>query len=118
MLASLNRTFAFGPEDEQLSQLMKAVLIEGALVQGGRLLAGSLIKLIPGIGTAAGAAINASVAGLLTLCFGEAYMALLAELARRRAKGEPADIEELAAVFSELFKAFVKSKGRDVPRPE
>jgi uncharacterized protein (DUF697 family) len=118
MLAKLNAIFAFGPEDAQLKQLTKAVLIDLVAATGGKALAGSIIKMFPGIGSVAGGAINASVAGLVTLCLGEVYMKLLAELAQRRAKGEPVDIEGLAEMFKPLFKEFMKSRGSTVPRPK
>jgi uncharacterized protein (DUF697 family) len=40
----------------------------------GKTLVANLLKLIPGIGTAAGGAISGTIAGLVTLALGKAYI--------------------------------------------
>jgi len=114
MLAKLNSIFSFASDDDQVTRLMKAVLIDGAAVMAGKAAAGQLTKLIPGVGSAA----NAVVAGVLTLVLGESYMQALKELAIRKAQGKDVDIAEIVAIFNLFLKQLIASRGRTVPKPD
>jgi uncharacterized protein (DUF697 family) len=92
-----------------ISTAFLGILVSGAITGSagtflGRAAVGALLKLIPGIGSAAGGAISAGVASTLTLAFGEAYIAALYALT----KDDPDRIpkaEEIRDEFMRQLKA-------------
>lgn len=62
--------------DAKLSDTIRNIIGSKAVSMLGKTVAGNLIKLIPGFGTAAGAAINATVASTITYALGYALVQL------------------------------------------
>lgn len=98
MLAGI--TSAFGLE---LSVAFLATLVASAIggtgsTFVGRTIAANLLKLVPGAGTAAGAAISATTAAMLTTALGETYLATLATLFAQSG-GEPPAPDVVAREF-------------------
>ena len=62
--------------DNSITKISQSVIKGRVVSMLGKMLAGNLLKLIPGIGSVAGAAINAGVAGAITLAMGRALGAL------------------------------------------
>ena len=95
-----------------LSHFSTAVssIIGSLLTSGGKALVGTLIKLIPGVGTALGGLISGSVGAIITAAFGEATSKVAYETTKAKLKGE--DIQGLMNNFgtqvTELAKDYFK----------
>ncbi|MGL5384001.1 MAG: GTPase [Culicoidibacterales bacterium] len=88
-------------------------LVQNTLIsQFGKLLAASAIKLIPGIGTVTGAAINSTVAGTLTTGMGLATAKLCHIYAIRTKNGEHLDFEEIFSAQNLLDNVELFSKDK------
>lgn len=76
MLLKLTEIYGINLKKHALRSLAFTVLgISGTTVLG-KTISGSLLKLIPGVGTAAGAAVNGTTAAVLTGALGRAYSEL------------------------------------------
>jgi uncharacterized protein (DUF697 family)/predicted GTPase len=77
MIAGITATFGLSLTQGLLTSLVASTVGGAAATVGGRVLAGNLLKLIPGLGSVAGGALNAAAAAAVTTTFGEAYIAAL-----------------------------------------
>ncbi len=101
MVARINTIFAISTEDHDAAKLFSALLTAGAVQYTGKAVASALIKFIPGLGSVVGA----SVAGTLTLAFGEAYIQTLSRFSRKRLLGEEIDVDDLLQFFMDTIKS-------------
>jgi uncharacterized protein (DUF697 family)/predicted GTPase len=104
MVAKITTNYGLSMSDGFLPSLMSIIAGSTAATLSGRAIVGSLLKLIPGVGSVAGGAVSATVAASLTVAFGEAYIALLEGLFVKN-DGKPPSSEE---VMAELRKHFNK----------
>lgn len=74
MMAAINSVFGFDIKRDTLVSLVTAAIGVGGATAIGKTVVSNLLKLIPGVGTAAGGAISAGTAGVLTLAMGKAYI--------------------------------------------
>jgi uncharacterized protein (DUF697 family)/predicted GTPase len=77
MLASISAVWGLPLSTAFLGTLVSGAISSSAGTIAGRVAVGALLKLIPGVGSVVGGAINAGVASALTVAFGEAYIAAL-----------------------------------------
>jgi len=80
MLAGISASFGLNLDKVFLGTLVSGTFTSVAGSMGGRALVGGLLKMFPGVGSAAGAAVSATVAASITTLFGEAYIATLYKL--------------------------------------
>lgn len=82
-----------------------------AVAVAGRSIAGNLLKLIPGIGTAAGATINATVASTITGALGYAINDICARVRRDELNGTVKDIASYfdADIIKTLIDSYIKA---------
>jgi uncharacterized protein (DUF697 family)/energy-coupling factor transporter ATP-binding protein EcfA2 len=80
MLAGISLAFGLDANKAFLGSLVSGTFTAVAGSFGGRAAVGALLKFFPGLGSAAGAAISATVAATITTSFGEAYVATLYSL--------------------------------------
>lgn len=78
---------------ENLASVSTAVIGNIVISNFGKALAGGLLKLIPGIGTWVGGAINAAVASLITMALGWAISEICYDCCKKMAKGENVDLD-------------------------
>jgi uncharacterized protein (DUF697 family)/GTPase SAR1 family protein len=102
MLARISTIFDL----KQSAGFLQTVLSMAAGVAGttfaGRTLVSSLFKLVPGIGSMAGALVRGTTAATLTTALGEAYIAAL-RISLERSGGTALSSEAVARVFREQF---------------
>lgn len=110
MLASVSMAFGLNIDKAFLGVLISGTLTSVSGSVGGRAAAGSLMKLIPGVGSIVGGAISATVASTITVIFGEAYIATLAALLKRNPDKQPT-AEEITEAFKDRLK---KTKADDI----
>lgn len=74
MMLAINGVFGIDIERDALTSLATAAIGVGGATVVGKTVVSNLLKFIPGIGSAAGGAISASTAGVITLALGKAYI--------------------------------------------
>ena len=104
MLASISAVWGLPTTTAYLGTLVSGAITGAGGTLVGRAAAAELLKLIPGVGTVVGGAINAGVAITLTTAFGEAYIATLYGMT----KDDP-DLIPGAAEVSEEFMRQLKA---------
>lgn len=102
MLAGISATFGLSVDKSFLSTLIGSVIAGAGGTLAGRSIAASILKLIPGAGSAVGGTIAAATAAALTTIFGEAYIAVLNMLFIQN-QGEPPTSEEVAKAFKTKY---------------
>lgn len=102
MLAGISATFGLSVDKSFLSTLIGSVIAGAGGTLAGRSIAASILKLIPGAGSAVGGTIAAATAAALTTVFGEAYIAVLNMLFIQN-QGEPPTSEEVAKAFKTKY---------------
>ncbi len=102
MLARITAVFGVPLSKGFLLSLLGSVVTGTGATLLGRTVVSGLLKMVPGAGTAAGAAISAITASAVTTAFGEAYIATLATLFDT-SRGEPPSDEEIIARFKQEF---------------
>ncbi len=108
MLAGITAVFGIEMSNERAVNLIRGLVGQGGIAAVGRQIAGSLLKVIPGVNF-----INAAVASALTAALGEAYIQLSSEMLRREAAGKPMpEMEMLPFLLDAYTKAFKKPGGR------
>ena len=107
MLASISAVWGLPVSTTFLGTLVSGAITGSAGTLVGRAAAGALLKLIPGIGSAAGGAISAGVASTLTIAFGEAYITALYVLTKDNPNRIPT-AEEIRDEFMRQLKSLKK----------
>ncbi len=74
MMTAINGVFQFRVDKDALKSLAVAVIGVGGATVIGKTVAANLLKLIPGAGSVAGAAVSGGTAGVITLALGKAYI--------------------------------------------
>lgn len=105
MIARITSVWGLDLAKSTLANVIAAATVMFGATYVGREAVGILLKLIPGIGTAAAGAMNAGVASSLTLAVGHAWTLVMEELS----KEDPETIKampnsEIQALFKQSFK--------------
>lgn len=74
LMASICAIYGIDVSKDGLKMLATAAIGAGGAAMVGKTLATNLLKLVPGAGTAAGGAISATTAGVVTLAMGKAFI--------------------------------------------
>lgn len=108
MIARLTRLW----EIKGAKAALQSAVVGQALSIAGRSLAGNALKLIPGVGSTGGAAINATVASTLTGAVGYAINEICARIYSDTLNGTVREIASYfdAGVVSELVKGYLSAK--------
>lgn len=91
---------------ENFASISKALIGNVVISNLGKAFAGGLLKLIPGVGTIIGGAINAGVASLITSALGFAVSEICYDSCKKIAKGEDVDISSM--FDAEMIQAYVQ----------
>lgn len=98
MLAGISATFGLAVDEAFFGTLVSSMAGTVGATIAGRAIVGSLIKLLPGVGTIAGGAISAATAATITTTLGETYTRVLARLLES-SHGEPPEAALIATTF-------------------
>ncbi len=96
MLAKVGITFGMETSTAALTTLVTSALGSSAATLAGRTLVTGLLKMIPGVGSAAGGAIAAATAITLTKTLGAVYISILTSFIEKN-PGKALDIELIAS---------------------
>lgn len=111
MMAAIAAQYALPVSPAVVLRLVTtATLASGAASIGGRIIA-NFLKFIPGVGSAAGGTINATVAATLTAAMGKAWMAVCEHL-NSMSPGEIEELLDTADRIQSIFTAAFKSGAR------
>lgn len=91
---------------ENFAGISSALISDIVVSNLGKAFAGGLLKLIPGVGTWIGGAINAGVASLITSALGFAISEICYENCKKIVRGEYVDISDM--FDTETVKAYIK----------
>lgn len=98
MFMSISAAYGLSPSAQTLSAYLAAAVGAPTTVLTASLIASSLLKFIPGIGTLAGQALNAAVAPVMTTTIGMAYVELLHGLYTVHSGRSPEQVEVVDAL--------------------
>ena len=94
---------------DSFSTVLAAIVGTGGVSLVGRSIVANLLKMMPGGGTAVGAAISASTAAALTWALGLAYIESLKTYIKAKINGKEMPLEELANLIVKNYKNYAKS---------
>lgn len=110
MIAGITVIFGLDISKSFLTSFVSATIgSAGATVLGRNVVAG-VMKLIPGIGTAAGGLISGTTAGLITTALGEAYIRIMEKVFLGEIKKDELINTRTQEVMVELFREELKKK--------
>ena len=110
MIASITVIFGFDINKSILTAFLSSTLGSGAATLLGKTVVSNLVKFIPGIGTAAGGAISAATAGILTAALGEAYIGIMTMVFNGEMEIDDLDTKRGKDQMAALFKHELKKK--------
>lgn len=104
MLAHITAIFGLPIEKAVLTAIISSVTGVSGTTMGGKTLVSNLLKFIPGVGTLAGGAISASVASIMTMALGLAYISVLKYILEEEIKGNEVTTEAIKERMKEAYK--------------
>ncbi|MDU5210208.1 MAG: GTPase [Clostridium sp.] len=104
MLAHVTAIFGLTVEKAILTAIISSVAGVSGTTLGGKTLVSNLLKFIPGVGSVAGGAISASVASMMTIALGLAYINVLKYIVEEENKGNEVTTETIKEKMKEAYK--------------
>jgi len=104
MIARVTAIWGLDVSKRTLANVIGSALLTSGATYVGRQIVAGLLKLIPGIGWLAGAALNAGVASGLTLSIGTAWTTVVEALASKPENVSTLSSEEVNAAFKQAFR--------------
>lgn len=104
MLAHVTAIFGLPVEKAVLTAIISSVAGVSGATLGGKTLVSNMLKFIPGVGTVAGGAISASVASVMTIALGLAYISVLKYIVEEEDKGNEVSTEAIRDKMKEAYK--------------
>ena len=104
MLAHITAIFGLPIEKAVLTAIISSVAGVSGTTIGGKTLVSNLLKFIPGVGSVAGGAISASVASMMTIALGLAYISVLKYIVEEENKGNEVSTEAIKEKMKEAYK--------------
>jgi uncharacterized protein (DUF697 family) len=91
-----------------LKMIVTSIVGEAGATFAGKAIVAGLLKMIPGIGTAAGGAISGTTASILTVALGEAYISIMKMIANGEIKEADLGDKSVQDKMKEIFKNQLK----------
>ena len=114
LMASICAIYKIDIEKDGLKMLATAAIGAGGAAVVGKTLATNLLKMIPGIGTAAGGVVSGGTAGVVTLAMGKAFI----EVCKMVKVGKLSEADLTSSKGTELMKQQFLCRHRAVRRAE
>ena len=109
MIASITVVFGIDVSKSVIIGFVSSALGTSAATIGGKTIVSNLLKLIPGAGSAAGGAISAATAGLLTAAIGEAYIQIMIAVYKGELTEADLSTEAGKRKFEEIVTSAIKN---------
>ncbi len=110
MLTTITILFGFNVNKTIIASFLSSTLGSGGATILGKTIVSGIIKLIPGAGSIAGAAISASTAGIITAALGEAYLKIMEMVFLGEMKIDELGTKSGKEKMSSFFKSALKRK--------
>ncbi|MEE3449449.1 MAG: GTPase [Acutalibacteraceae bacterium] len=110
MISAITSTYQIRLSKSIMMSMVTSTLGASGATLAGRAITGSLAKLLPGIGTVAGTAINAATAAALTTALGEAYILLMDMTAKGELSENDLGSRKGKKLLADNFKEKMKNK--------
>ena len=110
MIASITTIFGLEISKGLLTTFVSSTIGTAGATILGKTIVANILKLIPGIGTAAGGAISGTTAGILTAALGEAYIKVMEQVFKGELNSEDLYAEAGRNEMEKIFKAELKKK--------
>lgn len=104
MLAHITAIFGLAIEKAVLTAIISSVAGVSGTTLGGKTLVSNVLKMIPVAGTVTGGAISASVASMMTIALGLAYISVLKYIVEEENKGNEVSTETIKEKMKEAYK--------------
>ena len=112
MIASITAIFGFDVSKSVITGFISSTIGAGGATVLGKTAASSLLKLIPGAGSAAGSAISSATAGVLTTALGITYILIMSAVFKGEMSTKDFETEEGKKKIKELFKEQLSKIGK------
>lgn len=112
MIASITAIFGFDVSKSVITGFITSTIGAGGATVLGKTVVSSLLKLIPGAGSAAGSAISSATAGVLTTALGETYILIMSAVFKGEMSTKDLETEEGKRKIKELFKKQLSISGK------
>lgn len=106
MMIAINKVFEIDVERDVLVSLVNGAIGVGGASVIGKTVVSNILKLIPGAGTAAGGAISAGTAGVITSALGKAYIKICKEI--KMGKWNTSELRKKTDILKKAFKEQIK----------
>ena len=110
MIASITTIFGLEISKGLLTTFVSSTIGTAGATILGKTIVANILKLIPGIGTAAGGAISGTTAGILTAALGEAYIKVMEQVFKGELNSEDLYAEAGRNEMEKIFKDELKKK--------
>lgn len=110
MLASITSIFGLEIHKSILTSMLSSLAGTSGATLAGKTIVSNLLKLIPGAGTVAGAAISGTAAAVVTTALGEAYIGIMTAIFNGDLKEADLETEEGKAQLNKIFMELLKKK--------
>ncbi len=110
MIANISFIFGYKTNPALYYSLIAALAGIGGMTLAGRTVVANLLKMIPGIGTIAGATIQSATAATLTLSIGLAFIEVMKAIARADLKGERLSEDRIRDLFVAQYQDYTASR--------
>ena len=110
MIASITTIFGLEISKGLLTTFVSSTIGTAGATILGKTIVANILKLIPGIGTAAGGAISGTTAGILTAALGEAYIKVMEQVFKGELNSEDLYAEAGRNEMENIFKDELKKK--------
>ena len=104
MIASITAVFGFDVSRSVITGFISSTIGAGGATVLGKTVVSSLLKLIPGVGSATGSAISSATAGIITTALGETYILIMCAVFKGEISTRDLETEEGKKKVMELFK--------------
>lgn len=118
MLAKITSIYGFPVEKSTMMTLLSCILGTSSATLLGKTISSSLLKLIPGVGSLVGGAVNAATAGTLTTALGKSYIALLDMIVKGELKETDLKTEKGKNAMKRVFKKEIASSKKELKEAE
>lgn len=110
MLAGITAIFGVSVTENILKSIVTSMAGTAGATFAGRTIVANLLKLVPGVGTAAGGTISGATASVLTTALGEAYIQIMKMIVTGEMKEKDLGSKEVQNKLRDLFKSKLKGK--------
>lgn len=113
MIVHITKIFGLDIDKSLITSIISAITGISGATFAGRTLVSNLLKFVPGIGSAAGGAISASVASLMTAALGYSYINVMKYILEQELKGIEVTNEEVYNKMKYEYKNEIKIRNRN-----